>query len=596
MKIKTLPFTNQKGQMSFFIIFIFQMIFILFAMSINVALIVHDKINLQNTADLAAYYAASKQAEMLTAIAHQNYQIRQAWKLLAFRVNVLGTSGLGTASTDRGNTSLVHPVNQTARNPNLGNLEPRLYGFGSSPAQHRPVVCTLTPFVWQETASRDRTAYCTNPDFSYPDPVPISRLLRGNPLVGGVLTAINEAIERGLTALRDKCDLLSWENWWMSQAFLASFRLDQANRKEVISALAKNLSQNDFKDIRGGLVKEGVFKVVYKNLTHANRTNLRISLLNSLALGCEDPTSCYTKWLSEIPIATTFWYGDFRPSGSASCAGAAKYYYQRPSVQTNAANYLGVRQGSFLEGLNLNPNAEKAYLQRSAEKERALVLSLGYEKNPWHMAYVGVQVRTSSYQIFHPFGKTVELTATAYAKPFGGRVGPWYRAQWEKGASESSGRLVDAVAPLRISQASLATAQNPIPTAPNVARFPGDTKGYRGFLALGAYPQLAAMATKPEYYLGIVDIGSSGSKGDVLVWDRANDKSPGNGVIRDIEVASVSPNLFDTIYYSIEPNYWENYGQHISLNKETLGIPVATEVRPDIGGRLGTPRLREIRG
>ena len=55
---------------------------------------VHDKINLQNSVDIAAYYGAMKQAEMLNAIAHINYQIRQSWKLLAWRYHVLGSMGL----------------------------------------------------------------------------------------------------------------------------------------------------------------------------------------------------------------------------------------------------------------------------------------------------------------------------------------------------------------------------------------------------------------------------------------------------------------------------------------------------------------------
>ena len=87
---------NSKGQIAIFIALIFQVLFVFFAMAINIALVVHDKINLQNAVDLAAYYGAQKQAEMLNVIAHQNYQIRQSWKLLTWRYRVLGTMGLQT--------------------------------------------------------------------------------------------------------------------------------------------------------------------------------------------------------------------------------------------------------------------------------------------------------------------------------------------------------------------------------------------------------------------------------------------------------------------------------------------------------------------
>ena len=56
---------NEKGQMAIFAALMFQVLFVFFAMAINVSLIVHDKINLQNSADLAAYYGAAKQAEIL---------------------------------------------------------------------------------------------------------------------------------------------------------------------------------------------------------------------------------------------------------------------------------------------------------------------------------------------------------------------------------------------------------------------------------------------------------------------------------------------------------------------------------------------------
>src|SRR6202789_1370807 len=84
---------GQRGQASILIAIIFQVLFIFFAMVVNVGLLVHDKINLQNSVDLAAYYGAMKQAEVLNAIAHVNYQIRQSWKLLNFRYRGIGMAG-----------------------------------------------------------------------------------------------------------------------------------------------------------------------------------------------------------------------------------------------------------------------------------------------------------------------------------------------------------------------------------------------------------------------------------------------------------------------------------------------------------------------
>ena len=63
--------------------------------------------------------------------------------------------------------------------------------------------------------------------------------------------------------------------------------------------------------------------------------------------------------------------------------------------------------------------------------------SVGVEKNPWMMAYVGVKATTESRQVFAPFGGAVQLTARGFAKPFGGRMGPWYAQNWTRGDSQS---------------------------------------------------------------------------------------------------------------------------------------------------------------
>mgnify|MGYP002623770690 FL=1 len=122
---------EQRGQMAIFVALIFQVLFVFFAMAINVALIIHDKINLQNSVDLAAYYAASKQAELLNAMAHQNYQIRQAWKLYAWRYRVLGTTGLLAAK--------LHPSRLPEDHASI--TESEYNGASVSNRSEFPVVC-----------------------------------------------------------------------------------------------------------------------------------------------------------------------------------------------------------------------------------------------------------------------------------------------------------------------------------------------------------------------------------------------------------------------------------------------------------------------
>ena len=89
----------KRGQIVVFMVLIFQMLFVFISMMVNIGLVVHDKINLQNAVDLSAIYGAQRQAEILNALAHINYQIRQSYKLMAWRYFILGNLG-ANYSTD----------------------------------------------------------------------------------------------------------------------------------------------------------------------------------------------------------------------------------------------------------------------------------------------------------------------------------------------------------------------------------------------------------------------------------------------------------------------------------------------------------------
>ncbi|MCB0357887.1 MAG: hypothetical protein KDD40_12810, partial [Bdellovibrionales bacterium] len=148
---------NSQGQLAIFVVLVFQVLFVLFAMAINVALIVHDKINLQNAVDLAAYYAAAKQAEMLNAMAHQNYQIRQSYKLLAWRYRVLGTTGLLQSGGVKA-VQYYHPSNPGINNFNINETE--WFGAAVSDPNRLPVVCINYVPTWQSPPAPPKENVC----------------------------------------------------------------------------------------------------------------------------------------------------------------------------------------------------------------------------------------------------------------------------------------------------------------------------------------------------------------------------------------------------------------------------------------------------
>ena len=98
-------------------------------------------------------------------------------------------------------------------------------------------------------------------------------------------------------------------------------------------------------------------------------------------------------------------------------------------------------------------------------------MSVGVEKNPWVMAYVGVKARTKPRQIFFPFGPKISFEARSFAKPFGGRIGPWYGSRWSQSAQRSEGQKVDPHLPPRVEAGGLLNSQLDRTLFPNYSRF-----------------------------------------------------------------------------------------------------------------------------
>ncbi len=237
---------NERGQAAIFVALMFNVLFVFFAMAINVALVVHDKINLQNSVDLATYYAAERQAEILNAIAHQNYAIRQSWKLLAWRYRVLGTMGMERSG-------VRHPVW-------MGDTSESPYAQAVTPS-----VCVTYKPTWMEVARGENL--CNTPGLRIP-PLPQVQVIAGFLGINTSLAALSTYL-RGQFSLA--CEKHGAYNWWWSLSILHAFRIDQRNRKQIIKYLAENLSKNpngDFLDLDGNSVLAGARKTFEKNLTH----------------------------------------------------------------------------------------------------------------------------------------------------------------------------------------------------------------------------------------------------------------------------------------------------------------------------------------
>ena len=84
MKNRSSILTNQKGQVAVLVVVIFTFLFLLFGMVINIGMLIHHKINLQNAADMAAYSGAAEQARILSTIGWKNFELRKNLKEFAY--------------------------------------------------------------------------------------------------------------------------------------------------------------------------------------------------------------------------------------------------------------------------------------------------------------------------------------------------------------------------------------------------------------------------------------------------------------------------------------------------------------------------------
>ncbi|HRO67827.1 MAG TPA: pilus assembly protein TadG-related protein, partial [Pseudobdellovibrionaceae bacterium] len=245
--------SDRKGQVAIFIALIFQLLFLFFAMVVNVGLLVHHKINLQNSVDLAAYYGAMKQSEVMNAVAHTNYQIRQSYKLLTWRYRVLGIAGVfpkGAGIDPAGG----HPVSKN------GNVNAGIRGgtiteddsdtYPRSPEKlkdfyERPAFClAFRPF--DEVPDSENT--CRAPAGQ------TIAALRTPPVVASFIGAAHTAqrvTKLANLSMQLRCEFVGPYNYVILGRFIVAFNIDQGNRKLLIYKLANGISNNtdDFLDL-----------------------------------------------------------------------------------------------------------------------------------------------------------------------------------------------------------------------------------------------------------------------------------------------------------------------------------------------------------
>ncbi len=559
------PLKSQRGQIAVFLVLLFQVLFVFFAMSMNMGLVVYDKINLQNSADLSVYYAAQKQSELLNQIAHINYQMRQAYKLLTFRIRVIGSVSIGIGPEAR---LAPHPIRV---GPTIGSENTSFFErLGSG--RYAPGVC-IGSSLWHEYKITEQDAtvsLCQNlTSFSAVPP-------SGGSDPFGFTSGLNAFLDRVRGEIEEKCKVVGVLNWQLAASWYYAYIWEVMERKKLIDAIASNMSlpAASMKDFTGQSVEVGARNTFMKNLTQPQRDSVgEFKLINSLSPDVSGACSTKEGWLANIDIYPVVTYVSMIWSG-LTCS--TRVVPNRGNVPPN--DYL-----SMVGGRN---NGTLAQIWNSGSP-----VTYGVEKNPWCMPYMGLKVSTQPRKIFSPFATPPILKAHAYAKPFGGRIGPWYSSQWTSGSRSSTGiSRPDNLLPARSingARASGAMADDLV----NYSKYPGDKNGLNSTYALGVMsnhfagivgtPMGSSMQTAfaLAFYNHVGDSAQFDSGGDSLA--RQNGLSGPSGMkVRQMEEAAVAPDVFDATYYSIESQFSYNYN-HPSNDKFQSGI--TAKPIPDIG-------------
>ena len=577
-KIKKRMFIkNTKGQIAIFVVLIFQVLFILFAMTINVGLVVHDKINLQNSLDLAVYYGAKKQAEVLNAMAHINYQMRQNWKLLAWRYRILGT-----LTQDYG-FQQVSPF--TCPSPPVASPLPywcpqntdckincTLSGITSAPSRNdcqnansllgygnycdsKYFIC-ISSDLWKRGINTNGVNICKTIGYVIP---PIENLPIVAPFLveAHIVAGISNLLQADVIASCNKEGAL---NWLMAQFFLTHFRLDQRDRKVMLRQIYEK-SLKEGLDLDGKSIFEGAKKVFINNLSQANKDSFEDSDLQELnsfkGLEFEDI-------FEQFKTAPILQYWDSDNSGSVNCSSYTAAHYskslatQRAKLATHSLHSaLNATYIRYLFSFNEQIRFFNFEVNIAEDKQNPIAsLTLGFSKKPDPVLYYALKVELDYSPRIFSLNQIIPFKASAFAKAFGGRFGP---------------SVSDPLIPTNSTQIPNI---NHFLLQPNHSRWPGDPWGLldtklhdnvRGESFLKKHNADPADGVDSKLFYSMEDFFHLiffPTADDPLARPPLNYTSPAinpMAFMRLMELMAVYPDAYDLSYYSISSNYMKTY-------------------------------------
>ncbi|MBC6414796.1 MAG: hypothetical protein GDA46_00150 [Bdellovibrionales bacterium] len=568
---------NKKGQTVIFIVLIFQVLFILFAMSLNVGMVVYDKINLQNSLDLATYYGAKKQAEVLNAMAHINYQMRQNWKLLAWRYRILGTLvQYEGRSAERGEKDYWCPQNSTNTINCSSSSSPecrasqtqfRLTGIYPEYCDNSYFTC-ISHDLWKRGVESGDQNLCRQSNVSI---TPIREL----PLIAPFLPEARIA-ERAVDLLRDEvgqsCPLEGGLNWLMTQLFLTHFRLDQKDRKGMLKELY-NKTLKEGKDLDNKDIFEGAKKVFIGNLTKVNFHNLKDLADYSLEEFQAFKEKEFEEIFKRLDVQPILLYANvdaISESDSTRCTVESVPHLETLSSDTRQTllDFINTRFSRPPHGLLNYLRKENILnlfeLNRTFKEENEdflATLTASFFKEREEILYYGLRSEFDyKDQIFSlNLGSGIKFKASSFAKAFGASFGP-QPEQHDPFIPTNNDK-----APTKfVTDRSFLTYVH----QPNFSRWPGDPWGLVD-LQLHDPDSQFIFLNKQKDYKDTQQVYKMEDYFHIIFFNSPDDPLARNLPLNEghdpfrftrlMEWLAIYPNMYDISYYSILANYHQTY-------------------------------------
>ncbi|MBL7713944.1 MAG: hypothetical protein JNL01_00665 [Bdellovibrionales bacterium] len=393
MRFKSL---NEKGQATILIGMMMTTFLLFFAFVINVGMLVHAKINLQNAADMAAYAGASVQARQLTQISFLNYEMRRHWKRFLYRYYVLGNLAEQPYPRNSGGSGFYE-----------------FRATSNSPPYKVPVVCL---------AFNSGSNACQLQDM--PNPITNSlKIMEKANLVNGTLMGQMENIQQ---LIKGGCDATSKLNQQIILLWLFNF-------------------DHDLKSSQGGAAVASTYQAIKQVasglglLPRLAMTRQRIKILNDFVNLAPQVIhkSEAQNWVNDpnkVPNyerALQAYLSAFRTLGSHSYNNTESIVLTEllPSSGTEG-NLLKLNDIVLDEfdvySLQLQSQSNSNARQNCIAEPfpfKITKVTVGVEKDPAVLTYYAVKLEAKAKIIFSPWGD-LKLTAYSAARPFGSRIGP----------------------------------------------------------------------------------------------------------------------------------------------------------------------------